>query len=824
MLIIALYGQSIGHSQIIRTGDFGLEHPVNYQARDSMVVDVPNQIIRIYGQANVKYADVNLDADYIEIDILKSEVSATYSVDSAGNPIGKPIFTFEGEEIKCDAMKYNFKTEKAYITEVRTTQGDGYIHMAESKRQPNEEMHFKNGKYTTCDKEKPHFHFQLSKAIIVPDKRIVTGPVHMRILNVPLPIAAPFAFLPTSEKKKLGFIVPRFALAGDYGTGFENLGYYFPINKQWETFVYGTAFTSGRWAISNRTNYNIKYKHSGTFEAGYERLKGQFFEVENSNNFKLIWNHNQHAKAHPSLKFGANINFRSNNDASDNIEIISENQFASTFNSAVNLNKSWKLGRFSGAWSTKVSLQQNSNSLNYSFELPSFNLSINRFDLGVLRKNKIGKKWYENINVTYNLYSKNSALVADSIVNESIKNGDYSFLDDYNKSGIQQKLVIQSNLKPKSGWYTFNLKTQYIENWNFQSIQKDWNPITDTLDVAYLNGFSSARNLSFSGGLNTNVYGYLKTKLKNELKFRHVLTPNVTFSYSPDLGNHQLIQIDTTGTFGYYSPFDLSQYRELASGESGRINFSLGNTIEMKRLDKNDTINNTFKSSRILDRFSISGNYDFLKDSLKLSNLVFGFQSTPIKLLSIQASAILNPYEWVDSTGLTTNNYAWNANKGIGRITTANLTLGSNFKNKAILKSDSLSKFKNIKWKLNALYNINYSRNTSGIVNQDTFKLTNTIQLKGNFDFWNIWSLQYSVLTDIMTLTTNPNPMLSFTLKRQLHCWETSLTFRKTDKFWGEFTSTKQPAYLVYFKINIKSSMFDAFLPEQRIKTPTDWY
>jgi len=279
LLIIGLCIGLKSNAQISDSKNIGLDYPIHYSATDSIVADIPQQIVRLYGSANVTYDDVVLDAEVIEIDLNNNEVSAHFGLDSLGNPIGKPVFVQGGEEIKCESIRYNFETKKGFITEVRTQQGEGYIHMAESKIHPNEEIHFKNGKYTSCDADKPHYHFQLSKAMVIPDKRIVTGPLYMKILNVPLPIAAPFAVLPNTESRKHGIIIPQFALAGVYGSGFSDLGYYIPINQNWETYFYGTIFTTGVWGLKNQTNYYKKYKYRGSLTMSYEYLSGFFFMV-----------------------------------------------------------------------------------------------------------------------------------------------------------------------------------------------------------------------------------------------------------------------------------------------------------------------------------------------------------------------------------------------------------------------------------------------------------------------------------------------------------------------------------------------------------------
>ena len=801
--------------------DFGLDSPVEYSATDSIVADIPNQIVRLYGAANFTYGDIILNSEIIEVDMKKGEISAFYGIDSTGEKFGKPEFTQAGELIKCEKIKYNFNTKKGYITEVRTQQGEGYIHMAESKIHPNQEIHLKNGKYTSCDAEKPHYHFQLSKAIIVPEKRIVTGPMHMRILNIPTPIAFPFAFLPNSESKKHGIIIPKIALASAYGSGLEDFGYYIPLSDSWETYFYGTVFTTLRWGIRNQTNYYKRYKYRGNFTLNYESLRGYFYDKNISDNYTIRWKHNQDSKAHPSLKFNSDINFISNNPK-NSLEVISNNYFNAQLNSSMNLTKNWKLSKFNGSWTVKTSLRQNKSAKTFNIDLPTFSLNVSRFNLGVLRKEKIGKRWYENITVTYNLNSANTLNTPDSIFTKD----EFNTIGGYAKNGIKQHATIQTNLKPKSGWFNFNLTLNYDEIWNFQSYEKNWNTVSEKIDTT-LKGFQTSRNINFSGGLSANMYGYYKS-INQNLKLRHVMSPKVSFTYKPDLGTHQFY-IDSLNKDIYYSSFDVSLYRETSRGESGLISFNIGNTLELKSRSKKDSLNNTYKSKRLIDAFSIGGNYDIFKDSLQLSDLTFSFRTTPYKNIGLQAGWRVNPYNWDDITGAKQNELAWNSGKGIGRITSANMAISSRFKSKSKVKTDTTTKKLNLPWSVNVAYNINYTRNQSGKVQIDTFKLTQTIRFDGKLDINKKWKFDFLIDYDIESFTvTSPwfgVSRLNFGVWRDLHCWEAGLTWKQTGTgIWQKDANNQldwtRPNYVLALRVNIKASMFNAFLPNQNLRIP----
>ncbi len=815
----------------------GLNSPVHYKASDSIVADIPGQIVRLYGDAQVDYEDITLNAELIEIDMEKNEVVATYGLDSLGNPIGKPIFNAGGEASACEYIKYNFETKKGFVKEVRMQQGEGYIHMSSSKVLPNEEIHFKNGKFTTCDKEEPHFHFNLSRAIVVPEKRIVTGPVYMEILNIPTPLAAPFGFFPNSETKKAGLIIPEIQTSQQFGFGLENLGYYIPLGDYWETYFYGSIFTSGSWAAENRTNYYQKYRYRGGFGVRFEQFRGKFYDsFDLLNKWTLNWNHTQDPKAHPTLKFTSNINFVSDNTQQTSLDAINPNFFNNTFNSSINVTKRWKAGQFNGTMGLQTSLQQNSSSGNYSIELPRYNLSVGRFDLGVLRKSKIGTKWYEKINVTYNMNARNNIQAPDSIFTF----GELDQLNNYTLNGVEHRTLVQSNLRLFNGRFVFTPSANYREYWNFQYEERAWNPTDSTIDTTSFNNFLAARDLSFNGNLASNFFGYYKFRDKRETKFRHVASTALGFSYTPDINLYEEIQVDTIGNTAYYSPFEQSLYREGGRGDAGILSFRLNNTVEMKRRDKRDTINNAFKSYKLIDALTFNGNYDLLKDSMNLSNISVAFRTAQfLKVFSFQTNGSFSPYSWDNETGETLSEYAWNDGQGIGRFRSAKGVINARFTNDKRLKNTQSSasnqnKQQNgnsnddpdapsnngyeIPWRLDLSYNINYTRLSINDVFEepvDSFNLVQTIVANGSVNLNNKWKFDYMVNFNIQDFEV---PNFNIGLWRDLHCWETSLMYQQFGPLFP--TDGSSSNWSILFKIGVKASMFQDIKYDHTFRNP----
>ena len=829
----------------------GLDSQVNYEARDSIVASVTTEIVKLYGEASVNYDGIQLTADYIEINLRNSEVLATYSLDSVGNPIGKPLFTAEGEESKCDYIKYNFKTKKGYIREVRAQQDEGYIHMAESKIHPNEQIHLRNGKYTTCDLDTPHYHFKMSKAIIVPDERIVTGPVFMKIFKIPTPLAAPFAFFPNSDSKKQGFIPPEFGNAqGGAGFGLKDFGYYIPLGDYWETSFLGSIYTTGQWAAANTTNYLKKYKYNGTFGIRFEQLRGYFYVEDVTNRFSVNWRHVQDPKAHPSLRFSTDINYLSDNNAKNSLDPANPDYFTSNFNSAINLNKTWKAGIFKGSATLKTSLQQNSSSQQYNVDLPSFNFRVSRFKLGDLRKKKIGKKWYDDINVQYSLDAINRIAAPDSIFNQQY----YTQIGDYAKNGIKQNASVQSQLKLFGSRLTFTPNVTYNEQWNFQYEDGFAYDTANVITSDTINGFGTSRNVSFSGNVAGNFYGLYRLKGKSETRFKHEAQANVGFTFKPDLGNHVTVSNSDNSLSSIVSPYRNSQYKENSPGNAGVLNFRLNNILKMKTRNKKDTINESSNAFNLIDAFTITTNYDLLKDSSALSPFALSLRTSKfLKILTFQTTGSIDPYAYneygknfkeYDSLGNVTKEYSWDNGQGLGRFSTANFIINANFTSKngrkkqkqladkvandapssEILPSTGLSNF-DIPWQFNIAYNLNFNVNLKDSLSEDDYNIIQTTRLYGDFSINDKWMFKYGIDFDLQQFidkhqdhsSAGWRPYLNtvtrwnLDITRDLHCWEAALSIGQNgtwrdgpDPFPNGWTATN---FVFLFRVNIKASM-----------------
>ncbi len=780
-----------------------LEDPIFYSARDSIYTDLKNKQVHLFGEASVDNGQINMTAGYILIDLDANEITATYAYDADSNEVEFPQFTDGADVIDANTIRYNFDTKKGYIEEVAIQQDENFLYMGVAKVQPNKHVHFRKGRFTTCNLKEPHYHFQLSKAVLVPEKRIATGPMNLWISGVPTPIGLPFSIIPQSEERTKGLLFPQFVPTSQYGFGFQDLGYYLPINDYLQMSFYGTLYSRGSWGLRNQTDYNKLYKWRGNFNLGFQQFRSGFPTNSSANKLTVGWNHTKDAKSSPYWGFNARVNFISDNNSQNNLDPINPTYFNNTFTSDINLTRTFPSKPISAG--AKLSLRQNSVTQNISLTSPVVNVNVTRFfPFKKLVKGTRGfRAAIARFGMTYSFEGQNRATFGDSLIQQR----DYSTLGDQFFNGIDQRVTAQTTIGMFKNTWKLSPSVQYGNKINFQQTSRTYSAsdslIRDTLGSAgLLNGMS--HSLSANAQLTTVVYTYYKFIGKKQPLLRHVLTPSFTFSYRPNLnpidtalyedGTNYLVNGDPL----LYSRFENSLYSIGQTNDQALLSFGFNNTFELKRKSDKDTLTG-FKKTRIIDAFSITGNYDFLKDTAGLSNIGMNLRISPAKWVNFVGTASFSPYSWIDSSGATTGYYAIGAdgNGKLGRFMNVSLATTFTFTSKEgrkelensvtdiarnwnadfeyfLLHPEYVINF-NIPWKVSLSHVYGLTRNTNKSTdNPDLYANIQTLMVNGDVSITKRWKLATIMNLDLKELDiTNAR----YTLTRDMHCWALSFTW-----------------------------------------------
>lgn len=808
-----------------------LEETINYNAKDSIKLKVANQIVYLYGNAVVKFGEIELKAGYIEYDMKSKNVKAFPKKDSAGKEVQFPEFTDGNETFTAKMMAYNFETKKAFVEGSRTKQGEGFIHFDQIKVYENKETHGKHGKYTTCDLDHPHYYFNISKAIIKPDKKIIAGPLMLYISDIPTPLALPFGFFPNQKRKGAGIMIPTYDNNPSWGIGFLNGGYYIPLGEKMDLQLTGSIYTRGTWGLRAISRYANRYKYSGNIQLSYQNnVTGdselaQLTNFSNDQVYSIRWTHNQDAKARPNSSFRANVNY--NSSARDDINQRGTDFLNNSYSSTISYNRNFPNTPFSlvmnvsqnGTY-THSNNESTKSFNNLTFNLPDVNFLMNRITpFKNLKTEKYrGKGWAKqlsNIYLTYNSSFKNTLQFIDTAVNKD-NLGD---LASNMRNGFTHNATAGTTFKLFKKAVTIIPTVNATERWYFQKLDKTYDPIADKVLNDTLNGIQNwgrAFEANLSVNATSKIYGMYEfagfAKGKRKAIVRHVMTPTIGFSYFPDFGTlTDSIRFNDTVRINPYSPFQLGNNGRPRDSESGSLNFSLINSLEMKIKTKTDT-GLVYKKVKLLDNFTITTNYDFFREEFKMGNINATGRTTLFELFALQGGMTFSPYD--RDTGVLVDQYSVNNSGPLARLTNANLTLGfslspETFKKKSAEKpnqedteEEKPKSIYEIPWSATFSYNIRMNKVWSKNSNSDSLVYDQTVRVGGNVSFTKNWRMTFTTSYD---LTNKQLSLSSIDLYRNLHCWEMRLN-------WIPFG----PRQSYNFGINVKSSILQDLKYEKR--------
>ncbi len=667
-----------------------LDNQVDFQSSDSIAMEGSNKAF-LYGNGQVTYGNIKLEADRIDMDVNTSTVYAAGSVDSTGNVVGLPVFDDNGQSYESKTMTYNFKTERGFITDVVTQQGEGYLTGGLTKKVEDNVFYTQNGRYTTCsDHEHPHFWMQLTKAKIRPGKDIVTGPAYMVLAGLPLPLAVPFGYFPFSEKYSSGVIFPSFG--EDYNRGFylSNGGYYFAISDNIDLALTGELYTKGSWGLQARSSYVKRYKYSGSFSASYlKTILGDKGSADYSvqTNMQIIWNHTQDSKANPNFNFSASVNFTTSGYSRNDLASYYNSSFTENTKSS-SINATWRPAGTKWSISANMNLSQRTQDSTLTVGFPSLTASYSQF-APFKRKKAVGKeRWYEKIKMSYSGQFNNSLTAKQNVFFQK------SLIKDW-RNGFRHSIPISATFTALK-YFNITPAVNINDRMYTTKVKRMWDPnaAAEVMDTSY--SFYNIFDFTASVSLDTKLYGFYKPwkifgdKVK---MIRHVMTPTVSFSATPDFSDPFWGVYDTydrpgaNGTVNRqkYSMFPNSLYGVPGQGKSGTITYSLANNLEMKvRQADNDSTEVEDKKISLIENLNLSQSYNMAADSLRFSNINSSIMLKLTKQFTLNLQGVWDVYTYAltpSGNPVKVNKLRISQGKGIGRLSSTGTSFSYTFNN-----------------------------------------------------------------------------------------------------------------------------------------------
>jgi lipopolysaccharide assembly outer membrane protein LptD (OstA) len=815
-----------------------LDAVVDYQADDSIVLDMTAKKAYLYGNAQILYDDVKLNADFISINFDSKDVFATGVVNDSNQKYeGRPSFEDNGKMYEADTMLYNFETKKGMSYGVLTSEKDGFIHGERVLRDSQENIYVKNARFTTCNLPDPHFYIKADKIKVIPQKQIITGPANLVIADINTPLVVPFGFFPIPEKRKQGILFPTFGESVDRGFNLRQLGYYLPVNDYIDVQVAADIYFRGSWGATLRSNYYRKYRYRGNLQLSFNR--NEFGEPEApdfrvSNDYSLRWTYTRDSKAKPGSNFSANVNFVTSsflkNNTTNYEDIISTNSNSSVsysrgfFNRKLNMSIASNMNQNLTTGALNMTLPQLTTSVSRQMPFKNFNA-----------KNATAKSFMRNLGVSYQGTFRNEISTVDTILIAGVGevfgqpsiSTNPNLLDDV-KSGVSHSIPISTSFKALK-WITVSPNFSFNEYWYLKTTEKTWDSENDTLLVNdNVRGFDRAYSYRTSIGMSTILYGMKLFKKESPLQaIRHVMRPNISAVWNPDFtsgeeNGYRSVQTDTSDVFRTYSIYENGSLGRPTNGPTAAINFGMGNNLEIKVKSSKDTANGGVKKIKIIENLNFGSGYNFLaEDSFYLSKFRISGNTTILNKVRMTFSSTFDPYGYkltADGSRTTRNtDYAWNTMDKLGHFTQSSLSIATNlnpdaFKRKTSenVNDDELEFINNnmqnyvdfnLPWSLSLNYNF---RAITPALLEST--ITQAINFRGEINLTENWKIGVNSGYDI---TNKELAITSLNLFRDLHCWQMEFEWYPIGRQMFSFGIQVKSSTLQDLKLNRRRSWFD---------------
>jgi hypothetical protein len=848
ILADSLNADSLALAQLRAQSD--LKAAVKYQARDSILFDVQGERILLFGDARMEYETFKLQADRVQIDWATNTVHAQGTPDSLGVLQGTPVFEENGQMYYAQSMSYNFKTRRGKIRYAKTNQQGDYLLGDAIKRNPDNSYFVGDGKFTTCDHDHPHFYFKAKKLKIIPGDKIISGPLIPVILDLPLPIVVPFGYFPFQNKRQSGILFPdSYGEALDRGFFARNLGFYWAASDYWDVAIRGDVFSLGGWRLALQPTYKKRYHYEGRLSAEYSLISfGERTDPDRreQRQFLIQWNHQQ--KFSPTASLTANVNAGSARFLQTNrFDVASQTN--NTLQSSISFNKSFA----NSPWNLTLSAQHRQDLTQQQTFLALPSLALNRARWFPFKREVAtgGRRWYEDIGVTYGLRGENQAQTPDSLFLtrewwDTLRYGLGHNVNVATSFKLFQYITLSPNLRYNEYWYGKTDQQQYIETQTEQGT-------IGQIQTGTERGFAAARDFAASLNLGTTLYGIRQFKGPSKMAFRHTLNPNLSYTYKPDFstdnwGYFRTVQTNPEGDTRRYNRFQSGVLGSPTAGENQLLGFTLQNKFEMKYLPRSagqdstltpEELKAAYKRITLLDNLGLALNYNFAADSQRLSTVRLDARSSTVfNLFSFNLNGTLDPYQltWNTQTRRyqTVDRVVWQDGQ-LGRLTQASFSIQAAFDSQVLSgkkpapgtqpnnaannnppgtpdpnapppgpRHPGYADFQ-IPWRA-AVYYVAQLNNPDIRENR---VLSHSLRLNGNLDLTRLWKVTFDTGYDF---TNRKVTLTRFTVARDLHCWVMGLSVTPFGRFQSyQFSLNVKAATLRDLRINKQRNWQDQF-------------
>lgn len=723
---------------------------------DSIYYDVVEEIIYLSSQAELTYHGSVIRAPKIIIDLMENQA----------HTVGETWMQDDGQVLIGSSVSYDLERHQGVIYQGASRLDKGFYYGEAIRKVGDDVYDVDRGYFTTCETVEPNFYIYSRRMRLFYRDKIVAKPVIFYVNYFPI-LWLPFASFPVQTERASGILVPEPGYNTTDGRYIENIALYYHYNDYAEVLTALDWREKTGWEARLESNYIKRYYYHGNFLA---RLQHRIMNEEAARREWYIRLRHRH-DFYDRSSLDANLEFVSSQDIFEGSVDIDERR-----RERITSTIAYRKPLTNTTLNTGATYTENLTTDEKRITLPTVSYSLpSRPVYQIFRTGVTAGRWWEDFYYSYSMrgvheghITKESPSLAE-IFYRNVKDEDDQYLARHN-AGIRQNIGLSFN-RTFRGWLNFSQSINGSEIWFDRDIE----------------GNSPVRVFDYRTNtrLSHSIYGIGSYPDSPVTAVRHVMTPALSFNYTPDYS-------DRAGKYYSFAGISTATARRRRT-----LSFSLGHRWSLKyRTDKeaeerslNDFLSLSSSISYNLEErdnkpFSdISHSSNFRPGSFDISGISLNYSANLSARQDAYDFDILN---WRISNSLRIGgeaSYYEYFPKEKNRFFTGPAARGNSADTLFLPTDDDSGRLaadldglsSTHPWSISISHDYSRSRATEPKTTSQNIRPSISFNLTKN------WSINYSNHYDI---EKDELISQSLTVDRELECWRLTFTWSKQGDYW----------------------------------------
>ncbi len=559
-------------------------------AADSIHYNVIAEEIRLSSNASMNYHGSTIDADEIFIDLENDQAyteGETWMKDGTQILFGRSV-------------RFDISEEKGILRDGASQLEKGFYYGREIRKVGDDVYDIDQGYFTTCESREPHFFIYSGRMRLYYGDKIVARPIIFYVNHFPI-LLLPFGTFSVKTERASGILAPEPGYNSVDGKYIDNIALYYAYDDYFDVTTALDWREKTGWEARLESNYIRRYYFNGDFLARYQHRIDS--PVTSRQEWYMRGRH--HSDFPDRSTLDANLEFMSSRTIWESSEDIDERLMERVTSSVA-----YRRPFFSTTLSTGANYIDNLSEETKQIILPTLSFSLPSKPVYELftTKDRFVDAWWTNFNYSYSLRAVHYGHITDpapslaDIIYKNSQDPDGNYINQHN-AGIRHSVGLSFN-RTLAGWLNFGQSLSGNEVW-FDRDREGSNFVRG-------NDYSSSTRLSAS------IYGLAAYPDSRIRAIRHVMSPSLSFNYSPDFSHNE--------RFYTFSGISLNR-----SGKQRRINFGLNHKWSFRIFDSE-----TERERVLNDLFTLNSSisYDLEREGKGFSDISHsaGFRPGQISL------------------------------------------------------------------------------------------------------------------------------------------------------------------------------------------------